>query len=122
MRERAEAATPDRWLHMCMGSEGCQIIRDAPVSERRYRHVAWFGRKGWMADHADAEYVAGMSPAVALAVAAWLEQEAVNAGAFAGHGHMLAAPSPHALTVARAYLADQIEALAEVAGTFTKEG
>ena len=36
--------------------------------------------------------------------------------------YMLAAPSPHALTVARAYLADQIEALAEVAGTFTKEG
>ena len=79
----------------------------------------WTVREEHGRDIAD---VAGMSPAVALAVAAWLEQEAVNADAFAGHGHMLAAPSPHALTVARAYLADQIEALAEVAGTFTKEG
>lgn len=72
MRERAHAATGGHWHHMCMGSEGCAVINDGRLRERK--HVAFFGRKEWKADHADAQYVASMPPAVALAVADLLDK------------------------------------------------
>jgi hypothetical protein len=60
MRERAQAATPGRWHHLCMGSDGCSVINDGHCRDRRA--VAWFGRKEWKADHADALYVASGRP------------------------------------------------------------
>ena len=73
MRERAEKATPGPWQHMCLGSEGCLVLRESgAVRERGRGRVARFGQKEWKADHADAEFVAAMSPPVALLVADWL--------------------------------------------------
>lgn len=77
MRERAEKATPGPWQHMCLGSEGCLVLRKSGTLRERGRgRVARFGQKEWKADHADAEFVAGMSPVVALALAEWLDGEA----------------------------------------------
>lgn len=70
IRERAQAATPGPWQHMCLGSEGCLVLRaNGTVRERGHGRVARFGQKEWKADHADADYVAGMHPGVALKVA-----------------------------------------------------
>ncbi|HMG61659.1 MAG TPA: hypothetical protein VK599_01810 [Streptosporangiaceae bacterium] len=51
VRERAQAASPGPWHQMCMGSEGCSVINDGRLRERR--HVSFSGRKEWKADHAD---------------------------------------------------------------------
>ena len=40
------------------------------------------------------------------AIADWLDSEAVNADAYAGHSNWLGAPSEHALKVALAYLGE----------------
>jgi len=72
MRERAQAATPGVWREMHLGSEGCMVINDGRLRERR--RVAFFGCKEWKADHADASYVASMQPSVALAVADLLDK------------------------------------------------
>lgn len=72
MRERAESASQGRWHHLCMGSEGCSVINDGHLRERR--HVAFCGRKEWKADHADAEHIASWHPLPALAVAALLDK------------------------------------------------
>lgn len=74
MRERAEAASPGPWHQMCMGSEGCQVLNDGHLRERK--HVAFSGRKEWKADHADATYIASMHPFVAAALAEWLDAAA----------------------------------------------
>ena len=74
IRERAQAATPGPWQHMCLGSEGCLVLRaNGTVRERDHR-VARFGQKEWKADHADADYVTGMHPGVALKVADLLDK------------------------------------------------
>lgn len=104
MRERAENATSGPWQHMCLGSEGCLVLRKSgTVRDRGRGRVARFGQKEWKADHADAGFVAGMSPLVALAVAEWLDMEAhmceVRGNSLEGHTF-------HALKVARAYLAE----------------
>jgi hypothetical protein len=98
MRETAEAATGGRWQHMCMGSEGCQVINNGHLRERK--RVAFFGRKEWKADHADAGYVASMDPPVAMAFATLLDELAEHA---AGSGS-LSALVMDGLDVARAYL------------------
>jgi hypothetical protein len=75
LRERAEKATPGPWDHMCLGSEGCLVLRaSGTIRERGHGRVARFGQKDWQADHADAEHVAGMGPLVALAVADLLDK------------------------------------------------
>ena len=75
LRERAGTATPGPWQHMCLGSEGCLVLRTSgTLRERGHGRVARFGHKEWKADHADAEYVASMHPAVALAVADLLDK------------------------------------------------
>src|ERR1039458_3824529 len=80
LRERSSAATPGLWQHMCLGSEGCLVLRKhGTIRERGRGRVARFGHKDWQADHADAAFVAAMNPVVALAVADWLDNEAVNA-------------------------------------------
>jgi len=99
LRERAEMATPGPWRQMCLGSEGCLVLRATGTPRERGRgRVARFGQKDWKADHADAEYVAAMHPGVALAVADWLDAEA----AFAEHE--VADLALEALAVARAIL------------------
>lgn len=120
MRERAEAATPGAWQHMCLGSEGCLVLRKhGTVRERGRGRVARFGQKEWKADHADAEFVAGMSPLFALAVAEWLDMEAhmweVRGNSLEGHTF-------HALKVARAYLAEADAEQAEAAQAAGAEG
>ncbi len=122
MRERAQASTPGPWKEMCLGSEGCQVLRaNGTVRERGRGRVARFGQKEWKADHADAEYVAGMHPGVALAVADWLEQTAESvsraiprpSGLCHACGGMLAEDCccgwDEALRVARAYLGTEGE-------------
>jgi hypothetical protein len=79
LRQISGAATPGLWQHMCMGSEGCLVLRrHGTIRERGRGRVARFGCKDWHADHADAEYVATMAPPVAEALAAWLEVKAAN--------------------------------------------
>jgi hypothetical protein len=80
LRKDAAAATPGPWKHMCLGSEGCLVIRDhATIRERGRGRIARFGSKDWKADHADAEYVASMDPVVGAALADWLEDVARDA-------------------------------------------
>jgi hypothetical protein len=81
LRDRATTATPGLWQHMCLGSEGCLVLRaTGTIRERGHGRVARFGSKDWQADHADAAYVAMMAPPVAEALAAWLEVKAANPG------------------------------------------
>lgn len=76
---RANAATEGPWQHMCMGSEGCQVLRvHTTIRDHRRSHVARFGRKDWHDDHHDADFVATMSPPVAVALAQWLQVKAAN--------------------------------------------
>lgn len=77
MREHAEAATQGPWAAWVMGSEGYLILRkDGTLAQRGKSRVARVGLKDWDSDKADAEYIAGMHPGVALAVADWLDVEA----------------------------------------------
>ena len=100
LREHAQAATGGRWHHMCMGSEGCAVINDGHLRERK--HVAFSGRKEWKADHADAQYIARMPPPVALAVADLLDKIAWMGELDA---EMLARVGcDKAIAIARAYL------------------
>lgn len=98
IREQAEAATKGPWQHMCLGSEGCLVLRaSGTVRDRGRGRVARFGQKEWKADHADADFVAGMHPGVALALADWLDNMA---------GRSEATPDDwyFAIMTARAYL------------------
>jgi hypothetical protein len=101
MRERATAASPGPWHQLCLGSEGCQVLNDGHLRDRK--HVSFSGRKEWKADHADAEYIAGVDPGVALAAADWLETEArmCDVRGNSPEGHTF-----HALAVARAFLGE----------------
>lgn len=106
MRERAEAATDGPWNHMCLGSEGCLVLRKhGAIRERGRGRVARFGQKDWQADHADAAFVAAMNPAVAQALAGWLDCAAalIDATVFP---HDDDAITRYPLAVARAYLED----------------
>lgn len=77
LREGAAKATPGPWEHMCLGSEGCLVLRPhTTIRERHHGRVAQFGCKDWQADHADAVYVAMMAPPVAAALADWLDAAA----------------------------------------------
>lgn len=107
LRELAQAATPAPWQHMCLGSEGCLVLREhGTIRERGHGRVARFGQKDWKADHADAEFVASMSPLVASALAGWLD---VYAERFADWtGPHISAELGAALNVARTILGEAI--------------
>ena len=108
LRELANGATPGPWKHMCLGSEGCVVHRDSGTIRERGPSrgtVARFGWKEWKADHADAVFVAGMDPLVALAVADWLDAAAETAEYTEVQGAHIH-PESHALKVARAYLGE----------------
>ena len=101
MRERAEKATPGPWKPMVLGSEGYLVLADWGTVRDRGRHrVGRFGLKDWDGDRADAEYVAGMQPLVALAVADWLDRFSDDIYCYGISEHK------HALAIARAYLGE----------------
>lgn len=112
LRELANGATPGPWKHMCLGSEGCLVIREhGTIRERGRGRVAKFGLNDWQADHADAQFVAGMDPVFALAVADWLDTEAERAAGMDGYEDsdaypLMVAGFRHSLAVARAYLGE----------------
>lgn len=95
MRERAEAATPGQWT-----------VTFGFVGARRVPFVSIPGQDGArMPRQDDAEHIAAWHPAVALAVADWLDLEAEFAtGADPGLA------SNEALAVARAYLGEADDA------------
>lgn len=109
MRQRAEAASPGRWNEMCMGSEGCSVLNDGRLRDRK--HVSFSGRKEWKADHADAEHIASWGPVPVGAVAHWLEGRARDADCARFDGGMWSLDDcdepvgvEEAIKVARAYL------------------
>ena len=93
MRERAEAATPGPWG----ADDGYVHGQGLLVAEAR----------GSIAN-GEAQHIASWHPAVALAVAEWLDATADNAGAI-GYDGPGQAGSPHAaaLAVARAYVSGE---------------
>ena len=115
MRERAKAATPGRWRYnpdkhfredgTCRFSEA--VFTGPPGKEAIA--VAITGETDDPQSMADAEHIAGMQPAVALAVADWLETEASDYDDLdVSTQHFLAGdtggdPAPE-IAVARAYL------------------
>jgi hypothetical protein len=98
MRLGADAATAGTWQHLRMGSEGCRIINDGRLRDRK--RVAFFGEKEWTADHADAVYVTSMQPAVGRMLADLLDRIA-----WAGEMDAWGTGRDEAIEVARAYLA-----------------
>lgn len=76
MRDQRVAASPGRWHHMCLGSEGCQVLNDGHLRDRK--RVSRCGSKEWKADHADAIYIAGMGPLVSEAVETMLNAVAAD--------------------------------------------
>lgn len=66
VRETAEAATPGRWRSEQMGSEGSTVYNDG-TTLRDTRRIAR------TPEFADGDHVALFDPAVALAVADWLD-------------------------------------------------
>ena len=61
----AKAATPSPWLHMHLGSEGCQVIRRQTSREGRPWRLR-FTSSDWSVDHANAEHVTRHDPARVL--------------------------------------------------------
>ena len=94
MRERAEAATPGPWRVGAEGSEGSRV-NPATGDKREDSHwIASVNGRVQPEDGYNAAHIASWHPAVALAVADWLDAEDT---------HQFG-PTEHAITVARAYL------------------
>lgn len=113
MRERALKAIPSPWVAEPLGSEGYAIFgpginpNAASVRLRVRRWVARIGMNDWSVDKDTAKHIASWHPAVALAVADWLESEA-QAHFHFGDEVRSVYDQPNmggpALAVARAYL------------------
>ena len=95
MRERAEAATPTEW-DWCLTGPFFVVAENDPRGDEAF--VASVPSK------ADAAHIASWQPAVAIAVADWLDlmAYALNARLFLDDS----AETHAALTVARAYLGE----------------
>ena len=110
MRERAEAATPGPWTANVLGSEGYDVRSEHVPEKRLHRvRVSRHGWEDWDTDRANAEHVASWHPAVALAVADWLDAEAAVWDALDAHDRKFGTYTPqqgHAVIVARAYLGE----------------
>jgi hypothetical protein len=106
MRERAEKATSGPWEFR--PRRGFQSMSDSPATigfTDAAGYFVMFREGAWMTE-SDAEYVASWHPAVALAVADWLDMCAADLTGIPGQN---ITPSPYeaqAITVARAYLGD----------------
>ena len=101
MRERAKAVTPGPWTVENTGSHMHDSWAVADVERyQSYTNSVACGEDKPLADH-----IASWHPAVAVAVAEWLDATADNADAI-GYDGPGQAGSPHAvaLAVARAYL------------------
>jgi len=110
LREHADAATPGPWQHMCMGSDGCLVLRKTgTVRERGHGRVAKFGQKEWIPDHNDAAYVTLMSPALGSVLADWLDVKAANLECVAAGTGRRDHDYGYANAVARAILGDETE-------------
>jgi hypothetical protein len=99
MRERAEAATASEWFPIqapgrTVSDDGDWIVDSVPAFVCS-THI-WDER-----GKADAEHIAAWHPAVALAVADWLESYADRLDVL---GHGIGSNMGQALAVARAYL------------------
>lgn len=102
MRERAEAATPSPWRAENHDSleDGCGILGGGtPWSSAEYGIAFTVGFTNREHCHTDAEYIASWHPAVALAVADWLEDTASLIDDTQGYGADACAEA-----VARTYL------------------
>lgn len=79
--ERAGASTPGGRQHMCLGSEGCIVLRaHGTIRERGHGRIARFGYGEWKQDHANAEFAATITPDLAVMLADWLQVKAANPG------------------------------------------
>lgn len=94
MRERAEAATPGPWTEdEILGCACCRAVR-------------WDHRTRVLdASDNDTPHIASWHPAVALAVADWLENSATTIEGLADVGSSVVVP-PGCYAVARAYLGE----------------
>jgi hypothetical protein len=112
MRAQRLAASPGRWSHMCMGSEGCQVLNDGHLRDRK--HVAKSGRKReWKDDHADAIYIAGMDPLVSEAVETLLDAITADVEAVLGTDECPCACIGYfhqAMNIAEAFLGEGVRA------------
>ena len=107
MRERAEAATPGPWRVAAEGSEGSRIAPDSGDKRERSRFVGIMNGRVQPEDGRNATHAASWHPAVALAVARWLEAESCEVEISLGDGITIGGPSLEAVNVARAYLGEQ---------------
>ena len=109
MRERAEAATPGPWHAFShtedwyVGSRGYGQVTTGIHDEPGVADVVLIER-----DHADAGHIASWHPAVALAVADWLDAATEQARFTEAQGAWIS-PDSYALKVARAYLSSSTE-------------
>ena len=107
MRERAEAASRGPWKSWQEGRDhrgGDSMIATGdshPGSGDLYVQVGSGYHAKWEADQ---DYIAGMHPFVALAVAGWLES---LSGIEWSEHHSYSDELMHALKTARAYLGDE---------------
>jgi hypothetical protein len=91
MRERARGASEGPWRHEHVGLQGGEQINNGAVRVAR----VYANEDDWRACE-NAAHVASWHPAVALAVADWLDSEDT---------HQFG-PTEHAINVARAYLGE----------------
>ena len=117
MRERAEAATPGPWepdpgnnVSDNVRADGRLVIDGGGYARLDGSKPVVYGA----ALTADAAHIASWHPAVAAAVADWLDRFADPVYCYGPVEY------DSALNIARAYLGTSGEALAEVAGTFTE--
>lgn len=90
IRERTALVPPSPWygaVHDVTTHDGLNVIASSGLTVR-------------------AQYVASWQPAVALAVADWLENEARATEGMADEAPVLGLPDRHAIAVARAYLGE----------------
>jgi hypothetical protein len=111
IRERAEKATPGPWLvsdtieGMWPPRPGWQIVNDAYLNPLVDDDELWLAVELHTGCEADAEHIAALHPAVALAAATWLEHEADRAE----HQPWTDDVTEQALAFATAYLGEEME-------------
>lgn len=109
MRERAEAATPGPW-HVCEGDEHEGDWADERVSGPGHEPIAALDSADYESDpdepsaENDAVHIASWHPAVALAVADWLDRAADLYAANPYDDRFPGSETARALAIARAYL------------------
>ena len=105
IRERAEAATPAPWLAFTAKKGGGYVHGVTTGLDEDYESDLFVG-----STRGDAIHIASWHPAVALAVAEWLDAEAENPdpchASTPADCYVRDCSTHRALTVARAYLRD----------------